>query len=148
MNFVSNLSNRHLGIMGGSNGGLLVGMAMTQRPDFYNAVVCSAPLLDMKRYNKILQGQARWENSGIRTFPKSGPIFKNIRRCSMSLIPNNIHRHCLQQPRETAAYILDMRGKWPLKWKTRDMRSFILGIYHRFQINCLNLTGESEWINR
>jgi len=39
-----------LGIYGGSNGGLLVGAAMTQRPELYNAVVCVAPLLDMIRY--------------------------------------------------------------------------------------------------
>ena len=39
-----------LGISGGSNGGLLVGVALTQRPAAYRAVVCSAPLLDMVRY--------------------------------------------------------------------------------------------------
>jgi len=39
-----------LAIHGGSNGGLLVGAALTQRPDLYAAVVCSAPLLDMVRY--------------------------------------------------------------------------------------------------
>lgn len=39
-----------LGIYGGSNGGLLVGAALTQRPELYAAVVCSAPLLDMVRY--------------------------------------------------------------------------------------------------
>jgi len=39
-----------LAIAGGSNGGLLVGAALTQRPDLYRAVVCSAPLLDMTRY--------------------------------------------------------------------------------------------------
>ena len=39
-----------LGVYGGSNGGLLVGAAMTQRPDLMNAVVCVAPLLDMLRY--------------------------------------------------------------------------------------------------
>ncbi len=39
-----------LAISGGSNGGLLVGAAVTQRPDAYAAVVCSAPLLDMVRY--------------------------------------------------------------------------------------------------
>lgn len=48
-----------LGIYGGSNGGLLVGVAFTQRPDLYNAVVCSVPLLDMNRYNKLLAG-ASW----------------------------------------------------------------------------------------
>lgn len=43
-------TNSQLGIYGGSNGGLLVGAAMTQRPDLFNAVVCVAPLLDMIRY--------------------------------------------------------------------------------------------------
>jgi prolyl oligopeptidase len=52
-------SPEHLGIMGGSNGGLLVGVAMTQRPDLYNAVVCQVPLLDMKRYHMLLAG-ASW----------------------------------------------------------------------------------------
>jgi prolyl oligopeptidase len=52
-------SPRHLGIQGGSNGGLLVGVAFTQRPDLYGAVVCQVPLLDMKRYNKLLAG-ASW----------------------------------------------------------------------------------------
>ena len=49
----------HLGIQGGSNGGLLMGAAFTRRPDLYNAVVCQVPLLDMKRYTKLLAG-ASW----------------------------------------------------------------------------------------
>lgn len=52
-------SSKNLGIMGGSNGGLLVGVAFTQRPDLYNAVICAVPLLDMKRFNKLLAG-ASW----------------------------------------------------------------------------------------
>lgn len=52
-------SKEHLGIYGGSNGGLLVGVAFTERPDLYKAVVCAVPLLDMKRYNKLLAG-ASW----------------------------------------------------------------------------------------
>ena len=52
-------SPKHLGIQGGSNGGLLVGSVYTQRPDLYGAVVCQVPLLDMKRYNKLLAG-ASW----------------------------------------------------------------------------------------
>ncbi|QJE01672.1 S9 family peptidase [Massilia forsythiae] len=50
---------RHLGIMGGSNGGLLVGAVLTQRPDLFNAVVCQVPLLDMRRYHQLLAG-ASW----------------------------------------------------------------------------------------
>ncbi|GAA3620045.1 prolyl oligopeptidase family serine peptidase [Kineosporia mesophila] len=48
-----------LAISGGSNGGLLVGAALTQRPELYRAVVCSAPLLDMIRYEKFGLG-ATW----------------------------------------------------------------------------------------
>jgi len=45
-----------LAIMGGSNGGLLMGAALTQRPDLYQAVVCGHPLLDMIRYHRFLVG--------------------------------------------------------------------------------------------
>ena len=52
-------SPRRLGIEGGSNGGLLVGAVLTQRPDLFNAVICSVPLLDMRRYHRLLAG-ASW----------------------------------------------------------------------------------------
>jgi prolyl oligopeptidase len=48
-----------LGIMGGSNGGLLVGAVTVQRPDLFAAVVCQVPLLDMIRFSKIGAG-ASW----------------------------------------------------------------------------------------
>lgn len=52
-------SSDKLGIIGGSNGGLLVGAAMTQHPELYKAVVIDRPLLDMLRYHKLLAG-ASW----------------------------------------------------------------------------------------
>jgi len=52
-------SPEHLGIMGGSQGGLLVGGSFVQRPELFKAVACAVPLLDMKRYNKLLAG-ASW----------------------------------------------------------------------------------------
>jgi prolyl oligopeptidase len=52
-------SPRHLGIMGGSNGGLLVGNMHTMRPELFGAVVCQVPLLDMRRFNTLLAG-ASW----------------------------------------------------------------------------------------
>jgi prolyl oligopeptidase len=52
-------SPKHLGIQGGSNGGLLMGVMLTQRPDLFKAVVCQMPLLDMKRFHKLLAG-ASW----------------------------------------------------------------------------------------
>lgn len=50
-------NSKKLAIAGGSNGGLLVGAAMTQRPDLFQAVVCSVPLLDMVRFHKFLIAQ-------------------------------------------------------------------------------------------
>jgi prolyl oligopeptidase len=49
-------SSKHLGISGGSNGGLLVTALLTQHPDLVKAVVCSYPLIDMLRYDKFLVG--------------------------------------------------------------------------------------------
>lgn len=49
-------SAEHFAIWGRSNGGLLMGAAMTQRPDLFSAIVCGYPLLDMLRYQKFEQG--------------------------------------------------------------------------------------------
>ena len=50
---------QNLGIQGGSNGGLLMGVMLTERPDLFKAIVCQVPLLDMRRFNKLLAG-ASW----------------------------------------------------------------------------------------
>jgi prolyl oligopeptidase len=50
---------RRLGCVGGSNGGLLVGNMLTQYPQLFGAIVCQAPLLDMRRYHTLLAG-ASW----------------------------------------------------------------------------------------
>ncbi len=52
-------SPAHLGIQGGSNGGLLVGNMMVLYPQLFGAIVCQVPLLDMQRYHKLLAG-ASW----------------------------------------------------------------------------------------
>jgi prolyl oligopeptidase len=69
-------SPQHQGIMGGSNGGLLVGVAFTQRPDLYNAVVCAVPLLDMKRYNKLLAGASWMGEYGDPDIPEEWEYIK------------------------------------------------------------------------
>lgn len=50
---------KQLGAQGGSNGGLLMGVMATQRPDLFNAIWCQVPLLDMRRFNVLLAG-ASW----------------------------------------------------------------------------------------
>ena len=52
-------TTERLGIMGGSNGGLLMGNMLTMRPDLFGAIVCQVPLLDMRRYHTLLAG-ASW----------------------------------------------------------------------------------------
>jgi prolyl oligopeptidase len=50
-----------LGMFGGSNSGLLVGVALTQRPELFRAAICIAPLLDMVRY-ELFDQAVRWRN--------------------------------------------------------------------------------------
>jgi len=65
-------SPRRLGIQGGSNGGLLMGVEFTQRPELWNAVVIDVPLLDMIRISKIAAG-ASWqgEYGDVNANPKA-----------------------------------------------------------------------------
>ena len=70
-------SPRHLGIRGGSGGGLLVGMLFTQRPELFNAVVCQVPLLDMKRFNKLLAGASWVEEYGDPDKPEDWEWLQN-----------------------------------------------------------------------
>jgi len=68
----------HLGIMGGSNGGLLMGVMMTQRPDLWNAVVVQVPLLDMLRYHKLLAGASWVDEYGDPDNPEERPFLEQI----------------------------------------------------------------------
>jgi prolyl oligopeptidase len=70
-------SPRHLGIRGGSGGGLLVGMLFTQRPELFNAVVCQVPLLDMYRYDKLLAGASWVEEYGDPDIPEDWAWLQN-----------------------------------------------------------------------
>ena len=68
----------HLGIMGGSNGGLLMGVMITQRPDLWNAVVIQVPLLDMLRYHKLLAGASWVDEYGDPDNPDERPFLESI----------------------------------------------------------------------
>jgi prolyl oligopeptidase len=60
----------HLGAMGGSNGGLLVGNMIVQYPELFGAVVCQVPLLDMKRYSQLLAGASWMDEYGDPADPE------------------------------------------------------------------------------
>ena len=62
-------THEQLAVMGGSNGGLLVGAALTQRPDLAAAVVCSVPLLDMVRYELFGLGRTWNDEYGTADDP-------------------------------------------------------------------------------
>jgi len=79
-------SPRRLGIQGGSNGGLLMGVEFTQHPELWNAVDIQVPLLDMIRISKIAAG-ASWEGEygsiddpAIRAFWEKTSPYQNLRR--------------------------------------------------------------------
>nr|WP_298720958.1 prolyl oligopeptidase family serine peptidase [uncultured Steroidobacter sp.] len=63
-------SPRHLGIRGGSNGGLLMGVMLTQRPELFRGVIVQVPLLDMLRYHKLLAGASWVDEYGSPDVPE------------------------------------------------------------------------------
>jgi prolyl oligopeptidase len=63
-----------LAITGGSNGGLLMGAAMTQRPELFAAIVCTYPLLDMLRYQKFLVARFWVTEYGSSDNPQQFPF--------------------------------------------------------------------------
>ncbi len=71
-------SPRHLGIMGGSNGGLLVGNMLVMYPELMGAVVCQVPLLDMKRYSHLLAGASWIEEYGDPDKPEEWAYLKTF----------------------------------------------------------------------
>ena len=71
-------STPHLGIRGGSNGGLLVGNMLTMRPDLFGAVVCQVPLLDMRRYNVLLAGASWMGEYGNPDDPKEWEFIRTF----------------------------------------------------------------------
>ena len=71
-------SPAHLGIMGGSNGGLLMGVMLNQRPDLWNAVIVQVPLLDMLRYHKLLAGASWVDEYGSPDVPEERAFLETI----------------------------------------------------------------------
>ncbi len=67
-----------LGVAGGSNGGLLVGVAFTQRPELFSAVVCAVPLLDMLRYHTLLAGASWMGEYGDPDIPEERAFLESI----------------------------------------------------------------------
>jgi prolyl oligopeptidase len=71
-------SPRRLGIQGGSNGGLLMGVQMTQHPDYWNAVIIDVPLLDMLRFEQIAAGTSWVGEYGSVSVPEERAFLASI----------------------------------------------------------------------
>jgi prolyl oligopeptidase len=71
-------SPRRLGIMGGSNGGLLMGVEMTQHPEMWNAIVIQVPLLDMLRFEHIAAGASWVGEYGSVSIPEERAFLASI----------------------------------------------------------------------
>jgi prolyl oligopeptidase len=71
-------SPRRLGIMGGSNGGLLMGAMLTMRPELFRAAVIQVPLLDMLRFHKLLAGASWMAEYGDPDRPEEAAFLRRI----------------------------------------------------------------------
>jgi prolyl oligopeptidase len=71
-------SPRRLGIMGGSNGGLLMGVMLTQRSELFHAVVIQVPLLDMLRFHLLLAGASWIAEYGDPDIPEEAVFLRRI----------------------------------------------------------------------
>ncbi|RYG30943.1 MAG: S9 family peptidase, partial [Burkholderiales bacterium] len=71
-------SKEKLGAMGGSNGGLLMGVMFTQRPDLFKAIVCQVPLLDMLRYHLLLAGASWMDEYGDPDVPEERAFLEKL----------------------------------------------------------------------
>ena len=71
-------SPSRLGIKGGSNGGLLVGNLYAIRPELFGAVLCQVPLLDMRRFNKLLAGASWMGEYGNPDLPEEWAFIKTF----------------------------------------------------------------------
>lgn len=71
-------SPRRLGIMGGSNGGLLMGVMLNQHPEMINAAVVQVPLLDMLRYDQLLAGASWVDEYGSPANPEERAFLETI----------------------------------------------------------------------
>ena len=86
-------SAQHLGIIGRSNGGLLMGVTMTQRPDLINAVVIGGPLIDMLRFDKLGPGQSWTFEYGdpdipeMRSYIETYSPYQNLKRNTPYPVP-------------------------------------------------------------
>lgn len=69
-------SPEHLGVFGGSNGGLLTGTMVTQRPDLFSAAIVAVPLLDMLRFEKFLMARYWVPEYGTAENPEQYPFMR------------------------------------------------------------------------
>ena len=116
-------SPRRLGIEGGSNGGLLMGVEFTQHPELWNAVMIEVPLLDMIRISKIAAG-ASWEGEyGSMTTRRCAPSgtrprpIKTSRRTAAIPFPSSLRR------RKTTGSARSMRASSRPGWRNMACHS-------------------------
>ena len=121
-----------LGIQGGSNGGLLVAAVLLQRPDLFGAVVCKVPIIDMKRYHRLLAG-ASWmaeygdpDNAADWAFLRRTSPYHNVPRAGAARLPallvttstrdDRVHPG---HARKLAARLIEF-GHAPLYWENLE----------------------------
>jgi prolyl oligopeptidase len=108
-------SSKHLGIQGGSNGGLLVAGTFIQRPELFNAVICEVPLLDMLKYHTLLAGSSWMEEYGNPDDPKMREIISKYSPYQNVKANITYPEVFFSRVQKMIASIRPMQEKWSLK---------------------------------
>ncbi len=105
----------HLGIQGGSNGGLLMGNMLVRRPDLFGAIVCQVPLLDMRRYHHLLAGASWMGEYGDPDVPEEWAFIRgfspyhNVEK--LVKYPTTLFSR--PRPATTASILVTLEKWWP-----------------------------------
>ncbi|WP_246504225.1 prolyl oligopeptidase family serine peptidase [Bradyrhizobium agreste] len=115
-------SPRRMGVVGGSQGGLLVGTAITQQPELFNAAILQVPLLDMVRFTKLGAGASWIGEYGDPTIPEQRKWLEGYSPCQR-LVPGKTYpAPSFSRPPRTIACVQRMAAtqrRGSLRWANR-----------------------------
>lgn len=112
-----------LGAVGGSNGGLLMGVMLTRYPELFGGIVCQVPLLDMKRYHRLLVGASWMAEYGDPDNPEEWEYISKYSPTRTSAPTSSTRPSCSPPPPATTVSTPATPARWRRCWSNSGTRS-------------------------